>query len=331
MAYGNKRKYGASRKYGRGSKFTPRKRNSARKVPVPRKRTSQTRRNALAINSLARVQRKIRNLAYGMLQTSYDTTAPLADGLELRVTNLTPILFDSADFTREYTNTVGHTQHGCRVFTTHPVDQHHETIDISHFKQITDAVYRKDQMHDIVNGGKYLPVRGNYTLKFEGLNINRPVRVIIQLFVQKTQNFTLPYGQGAKEWLPHSLPHLQDLADPTKNQLSYEHFKLYKKKVVMLYPPTVTGATSQKYCYFNVQPKKVRTQTVTTPIDMNDPEEEVPDGNFGFLNVPLGTPFWCLISSDAVHTPGTLVSTDSNHVKVSIARNVAWRDHTGAA
>ena len=329
MAYAYSRRKVSFRKSAR----TTRSRVRRGKVPVPKKRTSYVRKNALAINSLARMQRRIRNMSYGMLQTSFQRLATQ----DLEVTNLKPILFDGCDFIRQtYLPDGVTTRQGCHVFTLaqdslHPEDPHsYHPVLATHFisAQSNNTYYLQE--NDIIDGGKYKPVYADYTFRFQGLAFTKPMKIIIQTFTVKPSAFSgvhVLLGTHHKRMLPDGLSQMQNMANPTINQLSKEFFKVYSTKVITMYPTNHSAAAvieNTKEVRMIVKPKRLRVQHETNPISMTDTNGEIADGNFGHLNVPIGQPYWFLISTD--QSLGTPVSC-----KVSISRKVAWRDHVGAA
>ena len=265
-----------------------------------------------------------------MLQTGFHKQSAT-----LRIDALKPLLFDACDFTRKFTDREGHDHLGCRIFsvTGAPPTTPHSVMEAAHFEQEQNTLYFKDQINDIVDGGYYLPVYGDYTLKLTGQNLTRPIRVTLHMFTIKAKNYLrFPTQAGSHDYLPHSLPYLLNMASPEKNAFSKEHFNLWSSKTVMLMPPALSLQSTQKYCYFKVRPKKVRTQVVTDPVSLDSVTPESTDGGFGFLNVPLGQPYWCLLSTDADHHgAGDVIASAPNLVNVTMSRHVGWRDKTGAA
>lgn len=338
MAYVGKRKRSSM-----SSSYVPRKRtrysapSSKRAVPVPRKKaTSYVRKNSLAINRIARVQRTLRNMSYGTLQTSFQQATRNSGGggnlLQFWFDSQHPYLFDMGDFTRT-TSSGTNPRVGCRIFgisdvvdsvsgTTTPT-----VTSQGHWQnaQADNSYYTGPQL-DIIDTGKHLPVYGDYTFKFLGHAIKRPTRITLTTMVLKTRNFVNTHGNMTNRLLPTGLTQMRDMADPTKNQISKEFFKVYSNKVITLKPQGNTTWTldGMAICKMSVRPKKLRTQDFTGPVDPMDPTPEMADGNYGHLNVPLGQPYWLLISTD--EDPG-----NSSSVNMFISRKVAWRDHIGAA
>jgi hypothetical protein len=270
------------------------------------------------------MQKQIRNMSYGALQVSFQNMQQ-----PLQINNITPILFDAWDISRNSTSTEsGIARQGCPVYTLQHVqgDASHPVISTRFARaQQNNAFYQ--YQNDICDGGKFKPVSAEYTLKFDCHNFAKPIRFTIHTFTMKMDaHAPVSINNGANlRHMPNALVNMQHLCSPVTNQLSPEYVKVYTKKEITIMPVAHNAAAAiqnSRFVKLFLKGGKLRVQLDTNPIDMNDPTSEVADGNWGHMNVPSGQPYWMLISSDSYLADNT---------QVSISRVVKWRDHVGAA
>jgi len=197
-----------------------------------------------------------------------------------------------------------------------------------------------------MDGGSYLPVSCRVVAKiWGGPDLITQTRVRIDLVSLKSRNLNLQTAAFQQMTMPQGLRWMENLADPERNALSRDYFKVYATKWVNLNsrqqdrfvpdpanPGTFrsSGQTSTtlnyKYVKFDIRPKKVRHQVVTTGFS-NPTQTEFADGNFGYLNVPQDEPLWMIISTSS----NFAVAPDlPDRVYVSLRRSIQWRDAAGS-
>ena len=288
-------------------------------------------------------------MTYGSVQTGHHHWAVQ----DLVVSAHSPLLMDLGDFSREYQ--VGSTlKVGAKIFTISPLSS--EVITATHWTKGLNNSFFTGQNSDIVDGGKYKPLSGKYTFKISCSGNLITTRVTIHTFVMRPSNMHPATSNVQTRSMPQALKNLTEMADPTVNTFQNNKFiKLYSSKTIIFQPHKYQdhfsmgaaagasqhdGPTIEKLHYLNVYPKKVREQEYTIPIDAQDPTSEIPDSDFGHLNVPEGVPYWCLISCDhPTRNEGHTDSTNHLHhnsdasqqVRITASRVVTWRDHIGAA
>lgn len=343
MAYGyRKSTYSKSTSRGRG-RISKRTRFARNAVPVPKKRrVSHVRKNALAINKIARVQRTLKNMTYGSVQTGYHIhVPPTTDSGLLLVTRTTPLLFDMTDFTRHTAVDPGNgagivNRFGCRIYTL----GYSTATPPAPFASVHSYFQRNQGANpffpekDIVDGGCYKPLYGEYFMKFTGTKIKQTTTVTITTFVVRTNQVGID-PPGVTRHMPNALVNMQNCADPTRNQINGKYFKVYSTKIFKFHPvelATSHGRTFEKLVRMTVKPKGVRKQLDTFPINPNDVSTEPAYGAYGYHQVPQGEPYWCLISTSSDGPQTTAELTDyvyDNMVRVEMSRRVSWRDKLG--
>jgi len=293
----------------------------------PKTKHAAIRTNATSVYKLAKQVNSLKMSQHGSMQRNLQNL----EATQLIPTATAPLLFDCTDFT---CIRAGATGQGCQVYQVTPTNT---VLPASGF-QISDwssNPYWSRQNQDIVDTGKYLPVWVKYTIRVEGQRALDNTRIRVDLFTARSKAL-IPSGNVGPNTnivLPTALIHLKNMADPTLNRLNPTFFKKYKSKTMLINsaktdPNTgVGGNTSSniRYYTFTICPKKMKYQGASNPDNPQDPTAEVPDGNFGPLNVPVDSPFWCLISTD----DGS--SLDGDRVAIKINRECKWRDSQGSA
>ena len=303
-------------------------------VPVPRKkRASTARRNALAINTLARHTRQIKAMTYGSVQTGLHKL----NLSTIQVTKDHPYLWDMTDMSRYMTSLRADgttmTRFGAHVYTLgqDPITAAVATVQNSYWVRSHDtSPYFKD-CNDVPDTGKYLPIYAEYNIRVSAFNVTRPITVTFHMFVAKPQTMTSVGTELNDKMLPKSLVNMTNMADPVDSIFPAQYFKLYSKRTIKIFPMH----NAQNHDFIRniklvVKPKGERNQDSTqnaTPLDANG---ELPGGNWAHLNCPITEPYWCLCSTDI---PYVLISDSQTNPYVTLAmtRKVVFRDHIGAS
>lgn len=293
----------------------------------PKTKHAAIRTNATSVYTLAKQVNALKMSQHGSMQRNMQNLVVN----QLIPTATAPLLFDCTDFTC-FRGASGN--QGCQVYQVTPTNT---VLPASGFNiQEWDAnPYWARQNADICDTGKYMPIWCKYTIRIEGQRALDNTRIRIDLFTARSKAL-IPSGNVGPNTnivLPTALIHLKNMADPTLNRLNPTFFKKYKSKTILINssnqdPNTgVGGNTSSniRYHTFTVCPKKMKYQGVSNPDNPQDPTAEVTDGNYGPLNVPVDSPFWCLISTD----DGSAL--DGDRVSIKINRECKWRDSQGSA
>jgi len=337
MAYG-------MRKRGRINSRRMSRRSFGRKkaVPVPKRRkTSRTyvRKNALAVNRNARAIRGIKRALHGPVQKNIQLSRYENSDVAFRPTDTRPICVDITDFTSSTTSDLTPAT-GCRFYqysTASPAIL--STVGGWEKTNFNLNPYWNGQNSDVPDGGSYLPLACHLTIKVDGgPNRLQNTRVRFDLISLKAGKVTPPQLAFQDMAMPQGLRWFENLADPEKNAICRDYFKIYKTKFVTLDSQTqyigapgpstaILGHTSTtknfKYVSFHIHPKKARHQKVTT--GFSNPGVSIPDGDFGYLNVPQDEPLWLIMSTSDP------VDTINNQVFVTMKRTCVWRDAVGSS
>jgi hypothetical protein len=332
MAYG--RKYGRRKSYGRRPSRAGRTSRPKRSVPVPRKkRASATRRNALAINSLARQQRMIKAMTYGSVQTGLHKLSLM----QIQMSKDHPYLWDMTDFSRFQTfHPIGSGQHqrtGGQVYTlgTDPVTNTVGAVKHSYWQQDHETSPFFKDCNDVPDTGKYLPIYGEYNIRLNAYNVTQPITVTFHMFTARPLNFTGASTDLAEKLLPKCFPEFKGLSDPVGSIFPSQYFKLYRKKTVKIWPMH----NAQNHDYIRtlklcIRPKGERNQDKTVNVTPEDATAEEPDGNWAYSNCPITQPFWCCVTTDVPFA--TISDQQSNpYIHFTMTRKVVFRDHLGAS
>lgn len=324
------------------------RRPKARMVkPPPRKKTSKdyVRSNARAINRLSKSVTALTMGSYGKIQKNFQETVGLVP------IDSAPICFDATDFTCQRANDLGvELQPGCKVYQ---VNLTGTNITVANkwrlaSQSIANPFWDAPNADLVGDTGSYKPVQADYFFKvYAGRNRIDDAWVDIRLIAMKPGAATLvqaPSAQGYSERvLPRALKHMKFLTDGA-NAINADYFKTYKHMRIYLNSQTnltnpTPGATSaqigqssttgnSKFRHLTVRPKGVKQQLQSFP-DPNEAEgiggagDDVQDGAYGFRNVSLTSPLWCLISTNDQSI------IDGDQITVDVRRKVIWRDQMG--
>ena len=295
-----------------------------------------TNRNTLAI---AKMKRQL----HGPLQKNIQLTRYTGSEIGLRPVNNRPICLDVTDFTSG--PNIPAAPSGARIFQYNAAGA---LTEVGGWFKSDFALnpYHLGQNADVVDGGSYLPRVCHLVAKvWGGPDLIKQCRVRFDLVSLKAKNLNLQTAAFQQMTMPQGLRWMENLADPERNALSRDYFKIWSTKWVNLNsrqqdtfvadpanPGTFrsTGQTSTtlnyRYVKFHIRPKKVRHQVTTTGFS-NPSQTEFPDGNFGYLNVPQDEPLWLIISTSI--NPAVAPDLPAN-VYVSMRRSVEWRDAAGS-
>jgi len=286
-------------------------------------KTKAIRSNAISVFKLAKQVKALQMSQYGAKQSNIQNL--VVD--YLTPTASAPLLFDTTDFTC-YRSALNN--QGCQVYQEDAVG----TVPGASGFNIQDWFgnpFWERQNQDVIDTGKYLPLYVKYTIRIEGQRSLDNTRVRFDLFSAKSKAI-VPSQGGAPSGnvvMPSALVHMHDMANPTKNKLNPFYFTKYGSKTYFINStktdPNTKGTTGNIFYHtFVVRPKKPRMQAMTNPFNPELGNPEVPDGNYGPLNVSVDQPLWCMISTDDESAIG-------DRVQINISRHCVWRDGQGAA
>jgi len=325
--YGKPSHRRSSRSYSRSHR--PHYRKKAVAVPkVKRTVKKYARSNALAINKLSRQVKYLQQAKYGCVQRNFQVSnlmIPLATQ---------PIVTDIMDFSCRRSPTQGGARFGQYSTTSPPV-----LNNIGEWTPSTNN-FHTGQNVDIPDTGKYLALSCHVTMRFQGTPSAIDTRIRVDLFSVRAGAIGQVISGGNVFAMPTSLIQLTNLANPELNKLGGNpYLKVWATKWLYLSSsrnmtpgtgagqapgPAVTGNSG--YLSFHIAPKggKLRNQNLTVPYTPGD-SATIPDGIWGFLNVPQDEPLYMLISS----SDPTVVGPAPNLVSVQCSRTVTWRDPVG--
>ena len=305
------------------------RRTSTKKMPpVPRvKRTTRTytRKNALAVRSLARDVRYLKMARHGEIQRNLQTlTRPVQPTLTQ------PVFFVANDIQAD--NPVSGAA-GCPLYQLNAGGT--STI-VSNFQRNNNTFW-EDQNLDIVDTGSFylhslkLTFRINCAPDNNVQISNRRVR--IDIFKQRTKALSTPSTLSTINQLPAvaAQTRLQRLARPDQNKWNPVYFELLSSRFCFL-NPSKTNATDKgtgaaiKYCSISV-PKKYLgkfTQQITDPSPPQDPTGP----GYGVSNFPIHQRIWCCVSSDL---DNTVPSPGLPDIEITCQRECTFRDSIGSA
>jgi len=295
----------------------------------PRKRVDRTQ-NA-AIMKLSKQVKSLQVAKHGKVQKNFQTTVspvfPQADK---------PIMLDLTDFTC-FNAALGST--GARLYT---LDNAQLPVVVTNWEtaQQIGNPFWENKNYDIVDTGSYLPMYAKIVLKFTGRPHLVDCRIRVDLVSLKADAFRANSPGTPTLVPPASLPYLQNLATPTINRISRDHFRVYATKFCYINSkvgvpdgpaPNVKGTTGNtQFITMTVRPKKPRWQAKTYPVagtlEPTNPLIEPDFGAFGPTNVPIDQPLWLLISTNNVD--GT---ADETAVVCTCSRTCVWRDTIGSS
>lgn len=277
-------------------------------------------------------------MSYGSKQTNFHRLENT-----LTVSSLNVVCFDAVDFTCIENASTGSpvNRNGAPIYQWNGVT---EEVDINSRwtkEDFSQNAYWSRMNLNSVDTAKYLPVYAKYTLRISGNPVVENTRIRVDLVTFKPRSLIPSSGPatGIDLLLPTALGSLTNLATPTANRINNVYFKRYFTRFCFLNsaaferegevgeaedtPPQGTTANI-KYMSFTVHPKKPRHQAIPRPTVANlDDNPSIQDGNFGVLNVGVGTPLWVIISCD------DLISTD-NAINIQCSRTVCYRDAIGS-
>lgn len=255
---------------------------------------------------------------------------------------LQPIIFDVTDFTCAQLQPVAKT--GARAYQLNTVTNQVEVASAWTKTDFRDNVYWSRMNQDRVDTGKYLPIYCKVTFRINASPSIENTRIRFDL-VSFKPNTIIPANilTGNRNLIFPSIPALssiQHLATPSANRINSTYFKKYATKWVFINSaayeregsPTdgadtpVQGTTGNiEYCNFTVHPKKVRHQALTAPVVAEiDDDNEIADGDFGPLNVPIDEPLWVIVSCDKI-------MANPSTIDIQVGRVCIWRDPIGQA
>jgi len=245
-----------------------------------------------------------------------------------------PVAFDLTDFTCRNVaqETPGTISTGCRVWQYNTLGALNMVSNFSKTSMSSNPFWASVNQ-DIPDSGQYLPVRVDYTFKMEGVPSLDNTHVRFDVFSARPQPYTAQTTPNDIV-MPVALKHMTALAEGDQNRINSMFFKKYFTRHFFFNShknpaPTTQGNTGNvKYCKFSIRPKKARHQRVTNPIDPLDNRPEVPQGNYGYLNVPINEPLWCVISTT---DQTVLPSPDTDFLSVTCSRMCVWRDEIGGS
>jgi len=331
--------------YGRRKSYRKHSRRSAKKgmVPVPKKKVKFSRKSALAVNRNTKAIATMKEKLHGRLQKNIQVSRYTGSEIGLRPQNNRPICLDITDFTSGPNIPAAPT--GARIFQYNPTGT---LTEVGGWTKAPFDInpYHLGQNSDVPDGGSYLPVSCTLVAKiWGGPDLIKQTRVRVDLVSLRANKLNLQTAAFQQMTMPQGLRWMENLADPERNALSRNYFKVYATKWVNLNsrqqdtfvadpgtPGTFrsTGQTSTtlnyRYVKFHIRPKKVRHQVVTTGFS-NPTQTEFPDGNFGYLNVPQDEPLWMIISTSSNFAVAPELP---NNVYVSLRRSITWRDAAGS-
>jgi len=315
--------------------------------PLPRKKTSKdyVRSNARAINKLSKSVTALTMGSYGKIQKNFQEIVSLIP------IDSAPIAFDATDFTCQRLDALGNElQPGCKAYQVNLTGTNITVASKWKLAQNAQANPFWDAPNaDLVGDtGSYKPVQADYFFKiFAGRNRIDDAWVDIRLIAMKPGAASLvqaPSATGyAERIMPRALMHMKFLTDGA-NAINADYFKTYRHMRIYLNSQTnitnntpgagqaQVGQTSttgnSKFRHLTIRPKGVKQQLQSFP-DPNQAEgiggagDDVQDGAYGFRNVPLTSPLWCLISTNDQSI------LDGDQITVDCRRKVIWRDQMG--
>jgi len=293
----------------------------------PKTKHAAIRTNATSVYKLAKQVNSLKMSQIGSVQRNMQNLV----ATQLIPTATAPLLFDCTDFSC-FRSASGN--QGCQVYQ---VTATNTVLPASGFniQDWSTNPYWSRQNQDICDTGKYMPIWCKYTIRIEGQRALDNTRIRVDLFSARAKaiipSTSTPVNNNVV--LPAGLVHLKNMADPTLNRLNPTFFKKYRHKTILINsaktdPVTGVGgniSSNIRYHTFTVCPKKMKYQGLSNPDNPQDPTSEILDGNFGPLNVPIDSPFWCLISTDDAS------QLDGDRVSIKINRECKWRDSQGSA
>lgn len=317
MAYGKSRKSTRGRRRGRQLVALPRVKKATRRY---------VRKNAYAVNKLAKQVRSLQYSQYGCMQSGFHRMSthvvPIARA---------PVLFDMLDFSvdRLDTSTPPVTIPSGPFYQYQGVGPTLTAVARWNLAQVSSAFWQGENT-DILDTGSYLACYMDYTFHIVGNADLDNTRVRIDIFRQKSN---VLYDRDPNQLpltLPKALNQLDNIAMPHLNQLNPKYFK--KIKTVVKYFNSRTDSTqsvtqftpNDYYVKYRARPMKVRQQNITIPATAGGAEAQIPDGQWGHFQTPFGQQLWCLISTD------DLSALTGDQVNVTISRKIKWRDRVGS-
>lgn len=319
-----------------------------RAVKPPRRRKKAVdfvRANSNAINRLNKSVAALTMGSFGNMQKNFQEVTALVP------TDSAPFCFDATDFTCQREDSTGlELQPGCKIYGVNLLGNNITVL--NKWKLSSGAAnnpFWDAPNADLVGDtGSYKPIMANYNFKvYAGRNRIDDVWVDIRLIAMKKSAVSMvqaPSASGFSERImPRALIHMKALTDGS-NAINSDYFKTYRHMRIYLNSQTnltnpAPGPTSgqfgqtsttgnSKFRQITIRPKGIRQQLQSFP-NPNEAEgiggagDDVQDGSYGFRNVPIDQPLWCVISTN----DQTII--DGDQVTVDIRRKVFWRDQMG--
>lgn len=318
----------------RKSTRTYRRTSTKKMPPIPRtKRTTRTytRKNAIAVRSLARDVRYLKMARHGEVQTNLQIlTRPL------RPTSSQPCFCVINDIQAD--NPVS----GNAGAPWYQLNAGGASTITSNFQRNNDTFYNL-QNNDIVDTGSFFLSGLKLTFRLDAIPVINPTvpedanisnkRVRIDIFKQRSRALKTPISLGDIQQLPavNAQTRLSNMATPTLNKFNPYYFELIATKFVFMNPSKVQPfdkgtSAGVKYVSMKVPFKHLGkfTQQVSDPSTPQDPSGP----GYGVSNFPIHQRIWCMVSSDI--TP-TQPDPNQTYIEVSCQRCVTWRDSIGSA
>jgi len=324
-----------SRKYGYRKNY----KKKAVSVPSKAKTTrNYTTNNAKAINRMSKQIHALKMSKYGPVQKNFQTTTR-----QFYPSFGRPVCMDLCDFTSTRATPA---QQGCIFYQFNNAAPstlvQASTWTTTGTRQLNNPFW-VGQNSDFPNTGQYLPIYVKLTCTALTDTTVGNVRIRVDLISYKKSKYVPTFGAQPSTIMPDAIQHLDGLSRPNQYRINQTYFKIYQTKFMYINNqnrpgsaanPVSHGTTgSQTFCSFVVKPKQPRNQDLTTPlVDRTSPE--IPDGNFGPLNVDITQPLWAIFSVDqpdqAIPTP-----EDPNpplpNVFIRCSRKCVWRDTLGSS
>jgi len=300
-------------------------------VPVPKaprtvKSRYYVRKNAYAVNRLARDVRYLKMAQYGHTQKN----------LHVLTTDLTPT---STQPCLCVINNIqaDNPESGSLGSQWYQINDAGASEIVARFER-NDNSYWDQQNEDIIDTGIAFLTSIKLTFRIfcdpDAATQISNKRVRIDLFKQRTRALVTPNTLGEIQQLPsvNAQSKLFNMATPTLNKFNPEYFTLISTKWVFLNPSKVnnvnkgTGA-ALKYVTMDVPRKYLGrvTQQTTVP--------DVPGGTdtngigWQVRNFPIAQRIWCMLSSDDTNT---FPSQDPS-ISITCQRYCSWRDGVGSS
>lgn len=299
-------------------------------VPVPKaprtlKSRYYVRKNAYAVNRLARDVRYLKMARHGEVQKNLQI---LTRPLQPTLTQPCFCVVNDIQADNPVSGAAGAPWYQLNAGGTSTI--------ISNFQR-NNATFWETQNADIVDTGSFFLSYCKLTFRIvctadNNLQISNK-RVRIDLFKQRSKALRTPSTLADIQQLPAvgAQTRLLNMAVPTLNKFNNQYFEHIATKWVFLNPsktnPTDKGTGAAiRYCSMVVPRKHLGkfTQQITDPYSPADPAGP----GYGVSNFPIHQRIWCMVSSDLTNT---IPSPGLPDIEISVSREVSFRDSIGSA